>query len=292
MVKNQHNLLPVPFELAARQFDLVARRLADDLTYGSDVSRFVGSGIDYAQSRLYAPGDSLRSIDWRVTARTGRFHVKEYDAPKRLPVYIIVDTSSSMSIASMPLSKLAVAAWIGGALALVAHRRRSPVALIAGGARDHVPPPTLIRERVLRWVDALRTPPAGVEATAIAQRIEHVESLADRTSFIIVISDLHDPSALAALKRVRQRHDALAVQVVDPAEEGALRAGFLRGAEAETGRTFFAHHRTHFFSEQGVSHGPELAQAGVDHLLLRTDRPFVADLRRALSSRSGGRVAR
>ena len=51
---------------------VVLRRLADDLTYGSDTSRFVGSGIDFAQARPFAYGDSVRHIDWRVTARAGQ----------------------------------------------------------------------------------------------------------------------------------------------------------------------------------------------------------------------------
>ena len=61
--------LPLPAEVAANQFALVLRKLADELTYGVDASRFVGSGIDYAQSRAYSLGDTVKSIDWGVTAR-------------------------------------------------------------------------------------------------------------------------------------------------------------------------------------------------------------------------------
>src|SRR5262245_9834458 len=94
------DILAVPHELAAEQFEIVLRRLADDLTYGADASRFVSSGVDYAQTRLFAHGDSVRSIDWRVTARTGRLHVKEYEATKRTAMFILVDTSASMGVSS------------------------------------------------------------------------------------------------------------------------------------------------------------------------------------------------
>jgi uncharacterized protein (DUF58 family) len=280
-VTKRGEILGVPCELAAEQFEITLRRLADDLTYGSDASRFVGSGVDFAQSRPFVYGDSVRHIDWRVSARTGRVHVKEFEATKRAAMFLLVDTSASMGVSSTELSKHDLAVWAAGALALVGLRRRSPVALVSCGERESAASPTLSRALVWRWIQSLRADPAH-ERTRLVERIEQVETVARHTSLVIVISDLHEPGAGGAIKRLGQRHDAVVLHVQDPAEEGRLGAGFVRAVEAETGRGFIAGPRARFDVAE------ELAGGNIDHVVLRTDRPIIPALRRVLASHGRG----
>ncbi len=283
--------LPPPDEVSSRQFDLTIKRLADDLTYGNDASRFVGPGIDYAQTRPYVPGDSIRAVDWKVTARTGRFHVKDYDAPKRVSVYVVVDTSQSMAASSGPLSKQGLAVWAAAAIGLAAIRRRSPVSIVSGGERGGVPPPTLSRSLLMRWMDEVRTERPG-ERTLAAARLDQILRIAERMSLVVLISDLHEPGMVDAAIRLRQRHDVVVLQTVDPAEGGALRAGFMRGEEAETGAAVFVRSGLRF---AGMDRGRRLADGAVDHVLVRTDEPvgaILAALKRCVHARGGGRIAR
>lgn len=265
------------------------KRLADDLTYGTDASRFVGAGIDYAQTRPFAYGDNVRSIDWKVTAKTGKFHIKEYEATKRSSLYVIVDTSASMSFSSLGPgrpSKHDLAVWLGSALGLVGLRRRSPVSILSGGERDAGgdAAPTLSTGRVWRRIEQLRAP-SHTERTTLSRQLAKVESLAFYTSTIIVISDLHEAGAVEAIKRLGQRHDVIVIQPQDPAEAAPLRAGFVRAREAETGAEFLLPRR----GMPGPDHRPELIGAGVDHVLLRTDEPVIPPVRRLLALRGGGR---
>ena len=276
--------LPAPESLARGDFDIVIRRLADDLAFGSDTSRLVGSGLEYASSRPYIPGDSVRLLNWRLTARTGKPFVREYEALKRTVVYLFVDTSASMSVASTARSKHDLAVWIASAIGLVAQRRMSPVALVSGGERDIPLVPSLSRSELWQAIEPLRT--RGVdEQTTLGAQLRRVAQRATRASVMFILSDLHDPDAIPAIRHAAQKHDCSVIHLVDPVETKPLRAGFFRGREAETGRRFVGTSSTVLGEVEAVR--DELLRSGADYLRLDTDKPFIPALRHHLGSRGG-----
>ena len=274
--------LPPPEDLARGDFEMVVRRLADDLAFGADNSLFVGGGLEYASSRPYQPGDSVRMLNWRLTARTGKPFVKEYEALKRTCVYVVLDTSASMSVSSTPLTKHGVAVWVAAAVGLVAQRRLSPVALMGAGERTTPLVPSLLRSDLWRALEPLRRGDFS-EGTRVAERLAQLSNRAPRRSVIVVVSDLHDPAALGALRHAAQKHDCVVVHTIDPAEAGGLRAGFFRGREAETGADFLGHSGTAWAGAETIR--VDLARCNADYIDLRTDVPFIALLRRFLAAR-------
>ena len=273
-----------PDELARGDFELVVRRLADELAFGSDNSLFIGGGLEYSGSRPYEPGDSVRMLNWRLTARTGKPFVKQYEALKRTCIYVVVDTSGSMSVSSTELSKHDLAIWIASAVGMIGQRRMSPVAIVGGGERETRVEPSLARNDLWRVIEPLRTGEFG-EPTRLGERLRALVARIERSSVIVVVSDMHDPAALPALRRAAQAHDCIALHLQDPAEQGGLRAGFVRAREAETGVHRLIHSSTRWTAADTLR--SELIRCGVDYLRLRTDRPFVPPLRHFLSNRGG-----
>ena len=268
--------------LDTRHFLIAIKRLADTLGHGTDHSRFLGSGIEYVQSRPYLPGDPVRSIDWRVTARTGRYHIKEYEAPKRMPAWLLMDTSASMTVASVQRSKYSLAVHLAGGLALACLERVSPVGLLGTGDRDIRIEPSLSRHQVMQWLLKLRQFRYD-EKTSLARRVTELNASLKNTALVIALSDLHDPAAVGALKLMGQVHDVVVIQLQDPAELTMAGAGFLRAREAETGRPFVTHGRRAHLDQSLVQRG--LRRGGIDHLVLRTDQLFTQKVRHFFEAR-------
>lgn len=268
--------------LDTRRFALAVRKLADGLAYGADRSPFVGSGLEFAQARPYQEGDSIRAIDWRVTARTGKHFVREYETPKSMPCLLLIDTSASMTVASGEQSKYELALHVAGGLAFAALDRASPVGVVGVGERALRITPSPSRDRVMQWLLELRRYRFD-ERTSLAARIaELAPSLAQR-SLIVVLSDLHEPAAIGAIKRLGQRHDCLVLRFVDPAERSLRGAGLLRAREAETGRGFVTHGRARWIDPTAQS--ADFRRAGIDELLIRVGEPFESRLRELLRNR-------
>src|SRR5262249_38015149 len=122
------------------------------------------------------------------------------------------------------------------------------------------------------------------EPTTIARRVADLAPTLACRSLVLVLSDLHDPDAVQALKLLAQKHDVAVFQVLDPAERGLAGGGFLRAREAETGRAFVTRARKSWTDPTVLA--AELRKTGIDHLLLWTDEPFAARVRQFCRARS------
>lgn len=277
-----HGVLEYIDPMDWRQFLLAVNKLADNFNYGTDKSPFLGSGVEYVQSRRYEYGDPVRSIDWRVTARTGKVFVKEFETPKQMPCYLLMDTSASMLVSSQERSKYAIGLHIAGGLAFACLERVSPVGIQTTGSDDYRVEPSLSKDQIMQWLHQLRRYSISQESV-LARRLNELCARLKNRTLIIVISDLHEPAALNALKVAAQLHDIVVLQLRDPGERKITGTGFFRAREPETGREFVTHGRRDWMDYDTLAQ--ELKRRQIDHLLIDIDQPFAHKIRWFLKSR-------
>ncbi len=214
----------------AATIDLTHARSARAMRAGSHLSRFRGRGMDYQESRGYQAGDDIRSMDWRVTARTGKPHVKLYQEERERPVVLFLDLNPGMFFGSHGMLKSVVAARAAAliAWAAAAHGDRIGALLFNGGYCDLQPRGG--RHGVLRLIRQVvehTDPRVGVQAQASSDGLNVALSRLRRVSrpgsLIILLSDYYgaDDDSRKHLLRLRQHSDVAAIQIVDPLEEAA-----------------------------------------------------------------------
>lgn len=242
---------------------LGGRQPASSTLAGSHGSLFRGRGMDYLESRHYQPGDDIRCLDWRITARTGLPYTKVFHEERERPVVTLVDLGPSMCFASRGAFKSVQAARLAALLgwAAVARGDRIGALLFNGGHREL--PPMGGRRGALRLVQALAetgaSPHTGPAIPgSLSQALGRLRRVARPGSLIYLISDFHGRDALtgSSLALLCRHNDLVLVQVVDPLEQAppppgrypvtdGARRGLLdthRPRERDAYSDYFVHH--------------------------------------------------
>ena len=286
----------------AHLFDLRGGRRAPDPLSGARPSRYRARGMEYAESRAYLPGDEIRNMDWRVTARTGRPHTKLFQEERERPVMLAVDFGPSMFFGTRLAFKSVVAAHAAALVAWVALRHGDHVGAVitapdreveiraAGGRRGVL--------RVLRALHAhseLPEAPGRGGSDRLAELLTRARRISRSGSLVVLLSDFYglDERAEAALALLRSRCDLVGGQVVDPLERSAPPPGRYAVTDGRstavldsTSRAFREAYRQRFdaraervreaFSRLGAPLRVLSTDAAVDDGLLVAVRPAVS----------------
>ncbi len=219
---------------SARKLDLGIKQLARAQLAGSHGSRFRGRGMDYQESRGYQPGDDIRSMDWRVTARTGRPHTKLYQEERERPVVVCVDLNPGMFFASRGALKSVVASRAAALIGWAATTQGDRIGALLFNGEHHELPPRGGKHGVLRLIRQLV---AQGDPLANLSHLPHPQGLNGALarlrrvsrpgSLIFLISDFYgiDEETARHLMRLRQHNDIIAIQVVDALELAPPPAG-------------------------------------------------------------------
>ncbi len=219
-----------------RLIEIQTSKAVNDVLAGEYHSVFKGRGMEFDEVREYAPGDEIRTIDWNVTARTGRPFVKRYVEERELTVWLMVDLSASGSFGSRAQLKNEVAAELCALLAFSAIKNNDKVGLVV--FTDHIElfvAPNKGRSHVLRLIrDLLNFTPQS-RGTDIAQALDYLGRVTHKKGVVFLVSDFIAPNYQKPLRIVGRRHDLIAVSVADPREAALPNVGLIELEDAETG---------------------------------------------------------
>lgn len=283
-----------------RSLELTVIRRLDGILQGDYRGLLPGHGFDRGEARMYLPGDDVRRIDWNVTARTAEPHVRDTIADRELETTLLVDLSGSMSFGTALMEKRDMAVAGAAALGFLVGRGGNRIgALVGSGENQQWMRPRAGRNHLLAVLSALQAVERETGVGDLATMLSTTERLARRRGFIVVISDFIDDSAWAhAMRGLVNRHDVLAIDIVDPREMALPDVGNLTMVDPETGRRRFVDTSSETlrrnFEDAAKAQRTEIARTiratGADHLRLQTDRDWVADLVRHIVFRRAGRT--
>lgn len=277
-----------------RKLHFQTRRLADQGIAGSYRSAFRGTGIEFEEVREYIPGDDVRSIDWKVTARSRKPYVKSYREERELTVIIAVDVSASTLTGTRNQLRDTLIAKVGAVLTLIALINNDKVGLITFSDQlETYHPPRKARSAVWRILHEVLKPGAYRPNTDLAGLFSFMNSVLKKRAIIFVISDFIDTRFERPLAILAKRHDITALAINDPADfrlpTGSLI--YLKDPESEELRLVDSSDplvQKHYHTQAARMHQEVRSlfnKHGISLLELQTDKPFIFELRRFFDTR-------
>jgi len=205
---------------------LPMRQPAASALAGAYRSRFRGRGVDFLESRNYQPGDDIRNMDWRVTARTGKAHTKVFQEERERPVLVVLDAGPTLYFGTRRRLKSVAAGQLAAAVAWSAVRRGDRIGgfLFAPGRHREIRPAGGRRgamrmiQGLVDWLQPEQQDADSPEPLSTA--LERVRHTVRPGSLVVIISDFFglDEHCNRHLSRLRQHSDVIGCQVLDAAE--------------------------------------------------------------------------
>jgi len=278
-----------------RKIQIRTSRMVTDALSGEYHSVFKGLGMEFDEVREYQPGDDVRTIDWNVTARTGKPHIKKFVEEREMTVMFMVDASQSELFGTQQQFKNELAAEICAVLAFSAIKNNDKIGLIV--FTDNIElyiPPKKGKKHVLRLIKEVLSFQAKGEGTNIQVALEYLNSILKRKSVTFLISDFIDSDYKRALQVSNKRHDLIAVTLNDRRDTSLSDIGIVEIFNPETGETFLVDTsckktRTAYENIQKELFGRRDAlfrSCDVDEIAIYTGEPYISAIHRFFKMRA------
>lgn len=275
-----------------RRIEIKTRGLSSDLFAGHYHSAFRGRGVAFSEVREYRLGDDVRDIDWNVTARMRKPHIKVYEEERELTMMLLVDVSGSGMFGSGDKTKRTIMTEIAALLAFSASQNNDKVGCLLFSDRvEKFIPPKKGRSHILMIIRTLLEFEPESRGSSLVAPLEFLTSALKKRSITFLVSDFDMPTDQSErLERVMgifsRKHDPVAIRVYDKRDAELPDVGLVEVVDSESGQRAWVDTssemvRRHYaarYDEQVASVERVLRRARVDSASVATDEDYVKEL--------------
>ena len=275
-----------------RKIEIKTRGLSNEIFAGKYHTAFKGRGMSFAEVREYRIGDDVRDIDWNVTARSRKPHIKVYEEERELTMMLMVDVSGSRMFGTTDYLKKNIITELAAVLAFSASQTGDKVGCIFFSDKvEKFIPPKKGRSHILMIIRELVGFVPESNGTAISEAVRYLTGVNKKRCTAFLLSDFlnskRDDEALNdALKIASARHDIIALKVSDPREREMPDVGIVELQDAETARKVWVDtssqavrdHYAEAWKEREERTRELLLHNRIDIADISTDSDYVAEL--------------
>ena len=275
-----------------RKIEIKTRGLSNEIFAGKYHTAFKGRGMSFAEVREYRIGDDVRDIDWNVTARSHKPHIKVYEEERELTMMLMVDVSGSRMFGTTDSLKKNIITELAAVLAFSASQTGDKVGCIFFSDKvEKFIPPKKGRSHILMIIRELVGFVPESNGTAISEAVRYLTGVNKKRCTAFLLSDFlnskRDDEALNdALKIATSRHDIIALKVSDPREREMPDVGIVELQDAETARKVWVDTASKAVRDHYAKAWVEREERTCDMLLhnridiadISTDSDYVAEL--------------
>lgn len=270
-----------------RRIEIKTRGLSRNIFSGHYHSAFKGRGMAFSEVREYQIGDDVRSIDWNVTARFGHPFIKIFEEERELTVMLLIDVSGSNAFGTRQQLKEQMITEIAAVLSFSAIHNNDKVGVIFFSDKvEKFIPPLKGKTHTLRIIRELIDFKPDSNQTDIREALRFLTNAIKKRATAFVISDFIDKDFDKALSIANNKHDVVAIRIIDPAEQALPNVGMMKMQDAESKEVLWVDTsskqvaKKHFMWWQQLNQNYKLScrKAGVDQVEISINKDFVKPL--------------
>jgi uncharacterized protein (DUF58 family) len=277
--------------------DLIAKTVVDGFISGLHRSPDFGFSQEFAEYRMYSPGDDLRHVDWNVFARSEKMFLKRYRGETNCQVNVLLDISRSMQYGSGKIHKIEYARFLAASVVYLAHLQRDAAGLIVfdDDVRHFVPPSTR-QGQLHRLLHGIEKAEPAETRTDYSKPFAHLHDFLNRRGVVVLISDFWEnpETIIKTVQPLRFKGNELVLfHVLDPEEIHPKLKHSVLFEDLESGQRMEVSpdYASHEYKQKMSAHMEEMSSktkgSGMDYFLVDTSRPLDAALREYLAIRTG-----